>query len=159
MTLTVRLTRRRALVAAAVLALGAAAVAYAVWTVNSDGQGAARTGSLVAPTLTAPTEAQMTGTTCTPGNTCTVEFLVTNPNGPLVLTAIQPNPATDGPDPRPTCSNGTLTIENVGGLSIPIPNGATQITVPNGARLAANAPTDCQNARYVKGARGSFSTP
>jgi hypothetical protein len=52
-----------------------------------------------------------------------------------------------------------MVVETSSGLSIPIPSGLSHVVVPNGARMLAAAPTECQLATFVKGVHADFSTP
>ena len=156
--MTIRITRRRAVLGLlVVVALGLASFAIAAWLVSSNGQGSARAGALQAPSIS-PVAANV-GTTCVPGSSCDLEIRVTNPNsGALVLTATSANVAGDGTAPAPGCPNGSMTILNRN-PNITIPPGISEHVIIDGAQLASDAPTQCQNQTFLKGVHGDFSTP
>jgi len=82
-------TRRRKVAVAAVLALLVAAAAWAAWLVISTGTSSGKAGSLVAPTVTA-NDSGLAGDLF-PGTTGTLQMQVDNPNGALVVEAVQQN--------------------------------------------------------------------
>lgn len=150
--------RRKALVT--FLAVGASALAglvWAAWLTDGEGEGRARVGNLVAPTVspgsTAPASA------CFAGGTCAGSFTINNTNpASLTITGVsEPIGAATGTGTL-DCPISNLTANPQTGLSIPAPEGSSQITVPNAYRLKADAPTGCQGVTMTRKVRLTFST-
>jgi hypothetical protein len=162
--LTVTITRRRALWLFGALALIAASVAIGAWLISSQGGGKSQIGTLVAPTVTpaasAPSQA------CLPGGDCPVALAVDNPNpSGLLLTGMAAG--TDASQNGGVYTNGGnsincfafLSVQSVSGLSLNVPVGQSIVTVPGGAHLASETPTECQGIAVTRAVRADFSTP
>ena len=95
-----------------------------------------------------------------PGSDGDLAVTVTNPNGPLVLTAIQTDnshspPTTSNPD---GCAGGYVTA-SASGLSVPVPAGTSRIVVPGAVHMTSNAPNECAGAIFDLWLTGTLATP
>jgi hypothetical protein len=157
--LTVKLTRKRALVAVAALALIAAAIAVAAWIVTGSGNGTAKAGSLQPLTVT-----QASSTTgavsCFPGGSCDIVVNVTNPNEDLVITKVEPGGTGISLTGGGFCPPSSFTRNTVNGLNIPLPAGSTpNIKLPGALSLDSAAPTTCQGVTVTAPVVLTASTP
>lgn len=138
--------------------LAVAGIAFAVWSVQSDGSGFARSGQLSAPVLGMIGKPELTGDLL-PGGTGALVFKVTNENSvPLRITAytLQSGVIVDD---EGACSGSNFTVAGQSGLSIPVPlGGPTLISVPNAISLSSAAPTGCQDRLVQVPVRATFST-
>lgn len=147
-----------------------AAAGTAAWLVTTTtGSGSGKTGSLVAPTITnasAPAGNMFpTGAFDSP-----IQMTVNNPNsGALILTGLGPidKSAIVGGDAA--CDFSTVARKAdvlvkptaTAGLSIAIPVGSSQVSVPNLIGLGSATPSNCQNMT-IDGfglSNVTFSTP
>jgi hypothetical protein len=143
-----------------VLALIAAAAGFAAWLISSQGGGRSHISSMTAPTVS-PGSVSGSATPLTPGGTGDVELDINNPNGPLILTGVQPGTMTSqnfSPD-ETNCPNSNVTVLTLTGLSIPVPHGSSSIVVPNAETLSSSAPVACAGLDISKAIQASFATP
>jgi hypothetical protein len=146
------LRNRRARVAA-IITVGfvAAGAAVAAWTILANGNGAARVGTIEAPSVTRGQEVA----DLFPGSSPTgsIGFVVSNPNGfALTLTQVQQNGSATG-----VGCDGALISLPTKALSIPIPPGSTDLLIEDAVQLADSAPTSCQGASVTVPSRLTFS--
>lgn len=151
-------TRRRKAAAVGATALVVVGAAVAAWIVTSTGSGSGKVGTIVAPTFTAgaaPDEPIL------PGGTVALDYSVSNPNATaLVLTRQMAGAVVNPSGAGPGCSGSSFTVNDVSGLSIPIPPGSSQVTVPGGLSAASGTSQDCQGADLnLSGVQLRFSTP
>jgi hypothetical protein len=136
---------------------GIAALAFAAWLTDSTGPGRAQVGNLLRPTVNVG-NAQGE---ILPGGSGNAAFMVVNPNTTtLKLTAINPVFGSEdgGSTNNAACPFANLAVNPQTGLSINVPPGTNPVNVPDGFRLAADAPSDCQGVLLARNARLTFST-
>lgn len=153
-----RTRRRKAATVLAVLVLVGASAAVAAWLVDSSGDAQSKVGSLVAPTVTPATSAPEQ---LFPGQTKPIKVKVSNPNSALVLTRFNPGGGGLVSGLAAGCDASNFTLNDVNGLSIPIPNGITDdVTIPGAITLSAAAPQACSGSDVsINGRTYRFSTP
>lgn len=142
--------------AVAVIALIVVASAWAAWTFMASGTGSDKTGSFTAPTIAKPTSPTAD---LLPGGTGAWQATVNNPNASaLVLTALTVNgaPIVNG---AAGCLSSNVTTASKTGLSIPVPAGTSQVSVPGVFTLAATAPIACMGVTIDQDVQATFSTP
>jgi hypothetical protein len=148
MTISLRVTKRRTLLALGVVALVAAgaALAFTVFSSGSSGRGLVANAH-TAPTFTTPGGG--TGTDCEAGATCGLRVAVSNPNAfALTLTAVDYGAQTFTIEkPIGTvnagCPTSNFTKNTLTGLSINIAPGSSEIVIPGAYSLSASAPVAC----------------
>ncbi|MET0600434.1 MAG: hypothetical protein ABW167_00415 [Baekduia sp.] len=146
--------RRRTIALGLALVAVAASVAAAAWMLNSNGQGAAKVGTLSDVTVSAgdPTDDLY------PGNDGAGTFTIDNPNGALVLVATRVGDGS-GTTSNPACGSGNLSINPASGLSITVPSGHSSVRVPGLFHLSSDAPSSCQGAKLTRDVGVTFATP
>jgi hypothetical protein len=150
-------TRRRKVAAiVTLLALVAVGVGVAAWLVSGNGPGTAKTGSLIGPTISAPSWSGTTGLLL-PGSVGDVEVSIQNQNSTaLTITSFQANGSTITTDQGINCTGVNFTTPS-GTVAVPqiVPaNSTTAVRLVGAIGLIANAPGGCQNAVVTLGGSG-----
>jgi hypothetical protein len=149
---------RRKAFAIPVLALLVPALAWAAWTIlNVQGQGGAKGGTIVAPSILAGQDAA--AVRLTPGNVGDLVLAISNPNAPLVLTRVAQGAGSNSSD-EPGCAATNVSVVTKTGLSLPVPSGSSTIIVPGGASMLSSAPDACKApTAFSFSIVADFSTP
>jgi hypothetical protein len=141
-------TRRRLVSAAAGLVLFVVATgggaAYAYWTSNGSGSGAASTGQ---PVTVHVLQAAGTPTNkLLPGGTSDLALTLNNPNTyPVTIVGVAQNG--NGPDPGSGCTfaGSAASVPTQSGLSIVVaPGAAVDVTIPGAAAMGSSSASACQ---------------
>jgi hypothetical protein len=153
--------KRRVLAAAGTLGL-CAALAFAAWLTEGTGPGRGKVAQLQALTVEAGLAAP--ASECMPGGSCDATFRITNPNGPLTITSVQDSVGDPfvALGPNPGCSllsPARLSLSPKFNLSIPLPSGASDVTVQDLFTLDSGAENECQGLEFTKNVRVIASTP
>jgi hypothetical protein len=152
----IRTRKRRILAASGTLAL-CASLAFAAWLVDSNGEGAATFGSLVAPTIRADESVWGQPGQCVPGASCDLHTFIDNPNHrDVMLTAVTANgPILMGPG----CSSSSLTVADLSGLSLTVPADTNDyaLTIPNALDISPDAENACQGQAIRAPLTGTFA--
>lgn len=148
--------RRTKLLVAVVTVAGVAATAAAAqWIITaSSPQSNGSFSSVTAPTFSQPTTYASSGG-CSPSATCSAVIKVTNPNSTaLTITGFTAGntPTVSAPLNTPCQTElqtaGMVTIPAQTGLSISVPPGTTEITVPNYFAIGALPDAKCMGSTF-----------
>lgn len=148
-------SRKRKIVAALLCLVLLPSAAVAAWLLTTEGPGAASIGRLETPTVEAGTPINR----MYPGQTGDAVIKVTNNNDALVITSVMPGSGGGSSSDPGGCPTGHMTVNTLSSVSIPVPNGTSEIAIPNAFTLSSGAPNGCQGATMQKPLRVTFSTP
>lgn len=152
----IRITKPRVIIAAIIVGAILTTVAWAAWTLTQSGSGSAKIAGALQP-LTFGTPTVSPTSLLLPGGKADVYMKVTNPNSSAVtitqvdedFTATAFTAASSSPG---TCPGGNLGLGNLtftagtpysAVLSISVPPGTSDVTIPNAVSLKSNAPVAC----------------
>ena len=145
---TDRRSRIHLLIGAVLLAVVAAGISIAAWSVSGSGNGAAKASSSSAITLA--DASSFTTADLYPGATGSLKLRVTNPNSfPVRITAVSAN-GTITSDKGAACDASTgVTFANQTGLALDVAAGATAtVTVGNSVSMSNASDNSCQGALF-----------
>ena len=95
-----------------------------------------------------------------PGSDGDLAITVTNPNGPLVLTAVQSDLSHSPPtSSSPAGCEGGYVTASASGLTVPVPAGTSRVVVPAAVHMTSNAPNACAGATFDLWLTGTLATP
>lgn len=124
------------------LGLGGGA-AYAYFTSSGAGSGTANTGEPLDVHVVITTA--VPANTLIPGGTSDLVVRLDNPNAYDVhIEAVTSNGSGPNPGGGCTAGNSGVSVPTQTGLSIAVPPGQHDITIPNGATMSSSSDTSCQ---------------
>jgi hypothetical protein len=155
----VRWTRRAGVLAIANVAVLGGGVAFATWSANGTGSGAAKAGTVSGVTAVAAASVSTSGGTLLfPGGSAPAVINVANGNGvPITVSALtigaeaQPDAVTGGSGCTAANSAVSLSAASPSGLSTTIPANGTGTIVTGGSIISMGngSNTGCQGATFV----------
>lgn len=131
--------------------------ALAAWTVSSHGRGAAKAGTLKAPTVAQGTPSDTD--TLLPGGDAALTFQITNDN-PLALNVASVDAGPDGviSSDQSNCPASNVSVPSLRSLNVSVPKGSSTVTIPGAIHMAADAPSSCSGVTFTPDVALGFST-